>query len=406
MTDRDDGAADRLFQFDPFPTGQVLTEVHNVCCGFFALFDGDRFQRHDPADGGAALPFDGGEGAAVDHILVEDPGVFAFQNFGAVFIPGGFFGGHPGVGIFLCIKGFAEINVTEALPAAGRVGLNTVIFIGDDLFRCAVGVGQVQFLTECRVGTVCHIAAVPVPCDHAAEPAFRQQVGKHVDALFDEFRHVVCLILHAVVVVRPAGGENIFRDIFAIDVCLIQPQRGGVETRFRQFLFDFKASEQAAYIPEIAHAVVAADPFAGPGGIDETGFKERFFLTGGGGFPVFILELDAPVVAGEGIQRSAEIGDLGAAVIFHEPGVPHQFAIFLLDNDLVGRLRVGCAGEFIGETGDPFVHADGVGLVFDLEAVCSQHEFFMLLITYQFAFSNPRFHTITRVERNANGNII
>jgi hypothetical protein len=98
--------------------------------------------------------------------------------------------------------------------------------IGHDGLGGAVGEGQHELGEQLRALAV--IVAL-TPADVAAIPAVAEEGAGGVGARAEEDRDIVGLVLHALLVLGPAGGEDIVADAVAVEMKLIEAEGGGVE---------------------------------------------------------------------------------------------------------------------------------------------------------------------------------
>ena len=104
--------------------------------------------------------------------------------------------------------------------------------VGDDALGGAVGVLDLE-LGQQRQPVAVDVAPAAAVAQPAAVPAVAQDGADGVAALLQQGGHVEGLVAQAVVVAGPAGRHDVVADHRAVDLGLVQAQRGDVQPRLR-----------------------------------------------------------------------------------------------------------------------------------------------------------------------------
>ena len=182
------------------------------------------------------------------------------RNQAAVFI--GNSGVRPAVAADLCrcprvwraaqlLGGVVGLTVENVVCNDGRACVQSEAVIRDERLHAAVGIGDAELTDKGRrvapkmVAPVVHITAVPAVSEDRAPDVFSlpQQRG-----------HVIGLILHAVIVIRPAGCEIVLADLLSVEISLVQAERSGIQTRGNNFPLDREVPAQERRVDLLVNA--------------------------------------------------------------------------------------------------------------------------------------------------------
>ena len=118
------------------------------------------------------------------------------------------------------IVGVDHLAVLVVGKAKGAVVGPLPAFVGGDSLHSAVGAGKLQLRQQLRL---CSILIFQTPsAAGAAIPTVGQLHRQGVFAVLQQRSYIVGLVLHALAVVRNAGGANETAHAPPIDVCLVQ----------------------------------------------------------------------------------------------------------------------------------------------------------------------------------------
>ena len=202
------GRAGRSLDGEADTAGEILAEIEEAhAVPVLALGNGDDLAHaaHGGADAGDEL--DGMIGRA------DDDGLPA-----AVIVTGL----RPGAELQAGIVGLA----VEEIAFKNRAGGGFPRSIGAEGERGAIL--QNDFETGEEVGTI-PVDLAAKPADGAAVPAVAEDGAERILALSQKRGDIVGLVLDALLIIGPAGGEDFISDASAIDLAFVETERGDDE---------------------------------------------------------------------------------------------------------------------------------------------------------------------------------
>ena len=293
-------------EIDAFASGEILPEIDDQCA-VFELADGFRLERAHLADELAGLPFDRDvfQCVRIENDRVPVGLVFCFQR---------------GVVVFAVVDVAHDDGAVSVFPG----------FVRDKLHDRSVGLPDVEFRLENGLVAVGRLVAVaPETRDASRVPPFGEADREDVLRAFaDQLRHVVRLILYAVVVVGPAGRHadghgarggrrDLFENIFSVQIRFVEPERGDVQARLRDALDGGHFSAEQRHGPEVFAVRLRPDPFRLPRRAEESRLERggkrigaRAGIAGVECAARLVFHLDGPCIGRERFERFALVFDL------------------------------------------------------------------------------------------------
>ena len=265
------------------------------------------------------------------------------------------------------VIGFAH----EEISLDDRAGRRLPVCPGRHDFGAAVGILEVQLTLEARVLAV--MVALLAEADVAAVPAIRQDRAQGVVPRMNPVGHIIGAVVDPSGVVGPAGVEIIVADALAVEVKVMNSQRGGVDRgppyglphrkgdskvrRWRKnqlggFRFCSPGGRTGC---SCCTGLVITDPLSLPvGGFEQSHGPDRQ-RTPGRGLAILVPNLDLPVARLIGQERFSAVDNGRGVVALHLAAVP-EVSLVELQNGLAAghqNLVPGLSLAALGRGDDP-----------------------------------------------------
>ena len=247
-----------------------------------------------------------------------------------------------------------------------RFGERLPLPVGDDRLLAAVlkaypqlGQQRQLFAKDVAVILIGQIAAIP---------AIAQRGGERVSARFKQRGHIPGLILHAAVIVRPAGAEQIAAHVFAVQAHGIDAQRRGVQARALYLAaaqIELAAEARRALHFRNVALIGDADPLRGEGTVHHAGFKGSRLAELTVAAPL-VPDAHAPAVAGARLERRPIVGHEQTVSPVHAAGIPQGRSLARPEHlQLIAALNHLFLRHALPAEARPFqIQSNGVDLVF------------------------------------------
>ncbi len=291
-----DGRPGGPLRFEPDPTHHVLAQVRDGIAGR-SLENPRRLELLDPAHRRT-----GGSDQAVLTVIG------ALDAFPVVVVEAR---RRPAILLEASVVGLAVVDLRH--EDRSRRGLPAAV--GEEHLLAPILVAHVDLQQQGGVVTV-DVAASDPPCEIAPVPAAPEQDAYRVGAGLEQWRDVVGLILEALVVAGPAGGEKLVANALAVEPHLVQAVAGHVGARS-----DHRAAQREV-APQHRHRSrlgdVLRDVRLDPAGLPVRRLQETHLpprgLAPGRSLASVVPGANLPVVAAPRLQRRPRVSALGGLI--------------------------------------------------------------------------------------------